>query len=408
MNEQRIAVITGVPAPYREPVFERLARRAEVTPRVFYTERVHPRTGWSPTERGENTRRGFDHEFLTNWSPRSLRRLPLVGQANLAVARQLARFDPTMVLLYGYSQLTHWLAYRHCRAHDVPLALRGDSNVWLDTAQSPASEIRRMLVRHLVRRADAILPIGSANRRFWEKYGAWPAQFFPAPYAVDNERVARIVGPRGAASQRPHHFLFSGRLVQRKGVDLLLEAFNRLSERRAARLTIVGDGPERRALEAMQSEEARSRTRWLGRLANDEAIRALADADVFVLPSRAEPWGLVVNEAMAAGVPVIAHRHCGAAIDLVEDGRTGWLYGEPTADSLLGALERCSADPEQTRALGQRALLKIQRWSLDRTVDAIVAAARATRRGRITRPRALPLAATGPLECPRLEGGMAA
>lgn len=406
MNEHRIAVVTGVPAPYRDPIFERLARRPEVALRVFYTQREHARTGWR--EHSSAARRGFDHEFLSNWSPRALRRLPLVGQANLSVADKLHRFGPTFVLLYGYSQLTHWLAYRHCRAHGIPLALRGDSNVWLDTAESPTSQVRRMLVRHLVRHADAILPVGSANRKFWEKYGAWAAQFFPAPYAVDNEHIARVVGPRRDRSGLPIHFLFSGRLVCRKGVDLLLEAFNRVVESAEARLTIVGDGPERKALEAMQSDAARSQTRWLGRLTNDAAIGELADADIFVLPSRAEPWGLVVNEAMVAGVPVIAHRHCGAAIDLVEEGRTGWLFAEPTADELFAALQRSAADPARARSMGERARIKVQRWSLDRTVDAIVAAARATARGRFSRPEALPLAGAGLGHLLAKEGGMAA
>ena len=90
--------------------------------------------------------------------------------------------------------------------------------------------------------------------------------------------------------------------------------------------------------------------------------------------SRYEPWGLVVNEAMAAGLPVIADRRCGAAIDLIELGRTGLLLNELSASAIGAALDRCAEDLASLRRMGRAAQKRVQEWSFDRTVDGFMAA----------------------------------
>ena len=387
-NARRIAIVTGVPAPYREPVFERLAKRPGVDLKVVYCTHSHQNVAWS--SEGETS---FEYvkEFPRNFTPKRFQRLPFFGYTNFGLSAALRDFEPDFVVVYGYNQSTHWMAFRHCLANNIPFALRSDSNVHIDLGLSWRNNIRRQLLRWLVKRAAAVLPVGSANRRYWEAFGAKPSQIHLAPYAVDNERIAEAVGERRPDPNGRVRFLYVGRLLPRKGVDLLIEAFNRIVSDRCS-LTIVGDGPEAETLKAAQSPIAASRTTWTGKLSNEETLKRYADADVFVLPSRYEPWGLVVNEAMAAGLPVIADRRCGAAIDLIDDGNTGRRLNELSADSLAEAMNQYVADPRSAIEHGAAAQQRIQHWNFDRTVDgflhAVDATARSTVAGELTRPGA--------------------
>lgn len=368
----RVAVITGPPAPYREPVFAELARRPGIDLKVFHAATGHADLGWQATD---SSSRLYEHVFLENYMPERGQRLPAVGYLSLGLPAELSAFRPNYLIVYGYNQLSQWLAFRHALTHGVPFALRSDSNFYLDRSETWQSSIRRRLLHRLVRRAHAVLPVGSANRMYWQKYGAADSQIFMAPYAIDNEKVARLVGEKQSRDpSAPLRLLYIGRLLHRKGVDLLLDAFSRLMETTPATLTIVGDGPERARLESMQTSRARRQTRWLGKLPNEEAMEAMRDVDLFVLPSRYEPWGLVVNEAMAAGLPVIAHREVGAAIDLVEDTVHGWILPNLTADSIYSALNEAARDREHLAQMGQMARARVQEWSIHRTVDGMVAA----------------------------------
>lgn len=368
----RVAVITGPPAPYREPVFAELAKRPGIELRVFHASTGHADLGWQSSNA---SKRDYDHVFLENYMPERGRRLPAVGYLSLGLPAELRSFAPDYLIVYGYNQLSQWLAFRYALSEGVPFALRSDSNVHLDRSQSIQSSIRRRLLHQLVRKAHAVLPVGSANRAYWETYGAQPSQVFMAPYAIDNAKVGRLIGDRTAsATDAPLRLLYIGRLLPRKGVDLLIQAFNQLVDQTSATLTVIGDGPERARLESMQSPAARTQTQWRGKLPNEQAIAAMRDADLFVLPSRYEPWGLVVNEAMAAGLPVVAHRQVGAAIDLMEDSVHGWLLEELTTDALLESFRQAAADREHLHMMGAMARARVQAWSISATVDGMIAA----------------------------------
>lgn len=384
MNRKRVAVVTGIPAPYREPVFERLAQRTEVELMVYYCAHGHQNVAWSATEDQVQRWRGYDCEFLYNYTPSRWQRLPMFGYSNLQIGSRLRQFHPDYVVVYGYNQMTHWLTFRYCRVHKVPFALRSDSNHRIDESTTAQSRLRRRLLRRLVRDCAAVLPVGTANREYWQSYGATDEQIHMAPFAIDNDQVARLAGERTPANGSPIRFVYVGRMIPRKGVDLLLRAFNDICVTHEATLTLVGDGASRDEWMQLQTPQARQRTIWHGRMSNHEVFQQFSDADVFVLPSRYEPWGLVVNEAMAAGLPVIADRRCGAAVDLVETGKTGVLLEELSVDSLRAAMFRFISDPQVAEQMGRHASKRIANWTYDHTVagflSAIAASARASRR----------------------------
>jgi glycosyltransferase involved in cell wall biosynthesis len=367
---RKIAIVTGLPAPYREPVFAELAQRAGIDLRVFYASTGHDDVGWSP----QPTRREYDHLFLRNYMPARGRRLPLIGYLSLGLPSELRRFDPDYLIIYGYNQLSQLLAIEFALRRRVPFALRSDSNALLDTRVDWRSQLRRRLVRSIVRRAHGVLPVGRLNQLFWERLGARPSQIFSAPYAVNNEAIASTAASQTRDSLGPIRLLYVGRLLPRKGVDLLLHAFNRLVEEADVALTLVGEGLIRAELEQLSSAKARERITWRGKLANEDVLAELGRAELLVLPSRYEPWGLVVNEAMAAGLPVVAHANVGAAVDLIQPGVTGWLFDHLTADDLFHVLKSGVGDRDQLREMGHAAQDRIARWSIAATVDGMLAA----------------------------------
>ena len=172
--------------------------------------------------------------------------------------------------------------------------------------------------------------------------------------------------PRGPARDRPGgapgpHVLFVGRLAGVKGAPLLLEAAARLAPRHPGlRVTLVGDGPERPALERRAAALGlAAAVRFTGFLGEDGVAARLAEADMLVLPSFAEGVPVVLMEAMASALPVVASRIMGIP-ELVEDGRSGILVPPGDVDALEGALCRLADDPERAGAMGRAGRARVE------------------------------------------------
>ena len=173
----------------------------------------------------------------------------------------------------------------------------------------------------------------------------------------------------------PARFVFVGRMVGWKGVDLLLEAWATLKKPSHYRLELIGDGPEHGKLQALRDQLGlASSVEFSGFQTQEECARRLAQADVLILPSLRECGGAVVLEAMASGLPVIAtdwggpaeylEDSCGILVPV--DSRDGFIAG------LAEAIERLGADPDLRRRMGQAGRRRVQRYSWDLKVDRIL------------------------------------
>jgi glycosyltransferase involved in cell wall biosynthesis len=158
-------------------------------------------------------------------------------------------------------------------------------------------------------------------------------------------------------------FLYCGQLIHRKGVDLLIDAFCE-SARVFPRieLTLVGDGPLRADLKQRIPADIRSRVDFAGFHPVAELPRFFAEADVFVLPSRHDGWGVVVNQAVAAGLPVICSDAVGAGADLVGGDENGYLFPAGDVGGLKAAISSFAAEPEKIRLFGQSSREKALDW----------------------------------------------
>jgi glycosyltransferase involved in cell wall biosynthesis len=265
----------------------------------------------------------------------------------------------------------------------LPLLLRGESN-GLREARGWRRPVKNLALRWLFDGTAAFLAIGTLNREFYRRHGVSPNRIFTAPYAVDNDffrRAAEALVPQRAALRRQERipadatvFLFCGKLTPVKRPLDLLAAFERLDAGDRAVLLYVGDGPLRGAL--VHRAAGRPQVRVTGFRNQTEIPRYYALADVLVLPSEFEPWGLVVNEALNFGLRVIVSDQVGAAPDLVQGEDHGQVVPVGDAEALGRALQTC-LETQPPRPHGKRV---IDAWGIDATVDGIVEALAASGR----------------------------
>ncbi len=273
---------------------------------------------------------------------------------------------PDAVLVMGWYSSTYWRAIWTALRHGIPLLYHGDTNL-----MSAPSGWRRPLwaikTRFLLSRFDAFLSVGRRAGAFLRFFGATDDRIFAAPHAVDNDFFAKARARR--AKNKPELrrrfglsadrfvVLFVGKLESKKRLADLLKAAAMMTP--APELLIVGRGP----LEASSQQEAVRLgldVRWAGFLNQTAVVDAYAAADCLALPSDGrETWGLVVNEALAAGLPCVVSNAAGAAPDMVGDGLAGAVVPVGDVSALAAALDsvrqRLSSGEDFERVCAARA-----------------------------------------------------
>ena len=354
----RVALLTEIPAPYRIPLFNALADRIDF--RALFLARADPRRPFYEPYRDEWR---FDHGFLPG---RGLRRAGRWLVFNRSVLRELRRFEPDAVAVGGWNQPAFWEALAYCRVRRIPVL------VWVEsTARDTRSEARplRLARRAMIAAAAGFFVPGRASAEYLQSFGVADKRIAIAPNAIDTAIFGEGANTaREGRAPESCTFLYVGRLDPEKGLDVLLRAFEHVP----GRLVVVGSGSEERRLRAVASE----RVRFLGPLDRDELVAWYAAADAFVLPSRSEPWGIVLNEAAAAGLPLVATEEVGAAHDLIEEGVNGFRVPAGDEGALAAALKRVADDAGFRTTAGARSLELSHRFSPEAWADGVVGLAR--------------------------------
>jgi glycosyltransferase involved in cell wall biosynthesis len=255
-------------------------------------------------------------------------------------------------MVVGYSPRFHRVAWREARALGRPVIFRGETTDVAVKRAWPVAVARDAALRLAYRRCAACLYIGHHSRDHFHRHGVGRDRLFFSPYCVDEstfaasdearERLRRAGRDEMGVPDTAVVLLYSGKLSARKGIDLLIPAVARLPEDVRARVVIalVGDG-ELRARMIEDGARAGVVVRPLGFRNQHELSRFYHAADLLVLPSRAsETWGLVTNEALLHGLPVVVSDRVGCAPDLVTDGVTGAVFASESAESLAAGLGR--------------------------------------------------------------------
>ena len=234
-------------------------------------------------------------------------------------------------------------------------ALRGKRWLFWGERLRQKSGIKELIQRGLampIAHASGIVGIGSAAEEDYRR--RFPnVPHFNIPYCCDLSAFFAV--RRYPKAARPVRFLFCGQMIERKGVDVLLLAFDRLVTKGVdAQLLLVGREAELPKFLTMVSPTARSRIRYEGFQAPERLPEYFAMSDVFVLPSRHDGWGVVINQALAAGLPIITSNAVGAGLDLVDDGTNGIRVAAADVDGLFRSMAELASGPEIARKWGER------------------------------------------------------
>lgn len=365
-SRAQIAIISDEPTPYRMHVLRRIARELpDIVLHSIFTHPV-PSMPWQVGLDDAIRPVVFPELSLTNRTLVSPRSFPLFER----IRDHLVRHRIRMVVLLGYNNLTRFLLIHWAHARGLPLLLTGDSNIFDDARRGHLFRgIKRTYLRHVVKRVAALMPMGTCGRAYYRAYTNHTKPTFLFPYEPDYARLAecesgtkiRFMAQQGWSAER-RRFLYCGRLVDVKRVDILLDAFVRILDRRRDwDLVIVGDGPRRAELQGRLPANARDRVQWLGFLQFDDIVACYHACDALVLPSEREPWALVVNEAVATGLPVVSTDVAGAAVELVRHGVNGLLVPPRNVHAMADALLRIS-EPELNAQFRESAPGVLAQW----------------------------------------------
>jgi len=297
------------------------------------------------------------------------------------VFARLRDWQPDLAILTGWQSKMLIQAWWACVRLGVPRIVRGESSA---LAHRPAW--KRAVHRAWLRGFDQFLAIGEANRNFYRHAGIPDARLHACPYFVDNQRfstAADSLRERRGALRRgwsiPEHavcFLYCGKLIAKKHPLDLLRALQWASAAGGPiHLLVVGEG-ELMAQARELVERERLPVTFAGFLNQTEVVDAYVAADCHVLPSDSdETWGLVVNEAMACGIPAIVSDQVGCGPDLVSEGVTGAVFPMGNIDALAQRLIELAGDPARLRAMGAAARQRVlTQYSVERAVGGAMAA----------------------------------
>jgi glycosyltransferase involved in cell wall biosynthesis len=334
---KRVTVVSPEPTPYRAPLFDRIAERVELT--VIYAAQTVAGREWNVPLR---------HRAVF------LRGARLPGVRGLlrhdypvtpGIVRALSRSRPNVVVVSGWSTFAAQAAIAWSRSHGVPYVLHVESHD-LDPRPRWRRRVKDAVATPAIRGAVSVLAVGSAARDSAVARGAKEVRVFAN--TIDVERWME----RASTLRRPVRdgtlVLSVGRNVPEKGFDTLAAACREAG----VRLEIVHGG-----------------------LNEDELARRYAEADVFALLSRHEPWGVVVNEAAASGLPLVLSDRVGAAYDLLRDGENGYLVPADDVQAAAGALLLLARNAELRQRFGERSRELVRAWNYDASVEAFLAAA---------------------------------
>jgi glycosyltransferase involved in cell wall biosynthesis len=372
---KRLAVVVSHPIQYYAPLFRELAGRCELV--VFFAQKVSAEQQGAAGFGGAfdwdvDLLSGYEAEFLDNVSRRP-GPSRFSGADTPEVGKKLAdgRFDAVLVM--GWYLKSFIQAVWSAKRLGLPVMVRGDSQIGGGGAKALA---KSMAYPALLRVFDAALYVGQRSREFYRTYGYPESRLHFSPHCVDTDWFAgRATADAGAALRArlglepaDKAILFAGKLLPFKRPLDILEAWPRMTSR--PHILIAGSGELETAL-AERTAAIGAPLHRLGFLNQTEMPAAYAAADLLALPStRRETWGLVANEALACGAPVVVSDACGCAPDLAADGVAGRMFPMGDVAALAGAVDAVLADPPAAAAIAARSAA----YGLAAAADGVAAA----------------------------------
>ncbi len=288
------------------------------------------------------------------------------------VCRQAELFRPDFVVVNGYVGAEQTALILYCQKNRIPYAIESDTQLNI-----PSNKLKAFLKKAYLRRLlhnDFCygFPGGTLQKENLVYYGIPENRNFIMPMCVSEKRLLNVCDKIASKTELKSEmglsdkftYLFVGRLEEVKNVNLLIEAFEELQkEEKDIALLIVGDGSLKNSLEQYVNDHHVENVIFAGYVVFPDIIKYYKVSDAFVLPSTYEPWGLVVNEAMIMGLPVIASSDVGCALDLIDDGQNGYVFESNQLSDIKEKMKQVrNAEYKQ---MSISAKTKTEKWNFD-------------------------------------------
>jgi glycosyltransferase involved in cell wall biosynthesis len=295
----------------------------------------------------------------------------------VAVYRRLNLYDPKVVIIGGYNYLFCWAALFWAKKNTRKVIVINESH-YLDKKRLV---IKETIKRFFVSKCDAALVDGTRHRDYTIGMGLEPGKIFikhgtgPVDVSFYQRAVSQFRNNKLELCDKLgisyKNFLFVGRFSPEKNIIFLIKAYKRLKEEEAENwgLILVGNGSQKREIEDFICTNRVNDIFIPGFKQREELALFYAISDVFILPSISEPWGLVVNEAMASGLPILVSNRCGCYPDIVQDGRNGFSFDPVNEDELHGLMRSISQGKYNLETMGKASVEIIQEYTPCRAAE---------------------------------------
>ncbi|MBI2632840.1 MAG: glycosyltransferase family 4 protein [Parcubacteria group bacterium] len=386
MNRKKLAIFISHPVQYQAPLYQQLAEENDIDLTVYF----YSRHGIEESYDQEFNKKfkwdiplleGYHYEFLTNQSPAP--GFHFFGFINLNIFKKIYKnkFDAVMVNTWSYA--SDWFVLFATLFTKTPIFLRTENPLNQELFKSKWKIILKKIIfgKLLFPRISAFLYIGEENRKFYLYYGVPESKLFFAPYAVDNDRL--ISKSQKLESQKNQLqkklgiapgkvvILFVGKFIEKKRPLDLLAAYHLMSCDNKA-LVLVGEGRLRNEIENFIAMNNLENVYLIGFKNQTELSHYYALADILVLSSGMnETWGLVVNEAMCFGLPIIASNMVGCGTNLVKHNENGYIFPLGNIKMFSEYLDDLTKNSEKRKKFGKKSFEIIQKYSYSKTVATI-------------------------------------
>jgi glycosyltransferase involved in cell wall biosynthesis len=355
----RVVYWNNIPAPYMVERFDALAKRGNLDFEAWFSARTESDRSWKVDE----SKWRFSYRYLPSVE---------LGRSALAFPGLLLRGRAPDVLVSLYAGADFMAGSTLARRRGARIAF------WVEVTYDAWVKRRRWkeaVKARILPAADGILTAGDDGQSFARRYGVSDDRIHHVPHVVDFERLAR--GARLAEGERDRlraelgvrgvTFVYVGRLWAGKGLTYLLDAFGGLQARDVGEvsLLLVGDGSDEDELRAKARAKGLRNIVFCGFQGDDVLSRLYAASDVFVFPTLGDPFGMVVLEAMACGLPVIATTAAGEIAERVAEGVNGFLVAPASSDQLLERMTALARDKDLRDAMGAASIRKVAGQSPD-------------------------------------------
>lgn len=355
MKKYKVAIVTNIPSPYRIPLFEKIAEHPAINLFVYFTAMTDKNRKWVMRLSDK-----FRYKVLPGFTLRYHGKDLLSYHINLSIIKELIRNDYDIVIAGGYASFATQISFFISKLRNIP------SILWSGGTINEPSLLRKIslpLAKFIVKHAEACIAYGTRAREYLISLAASPEKVFIAYNTVDTDffmqRCSQLKSKKDELKNKMGiknkiTVLYIGQLIERKNVKYLLKAYSKLKDGLDVALLIVGDGDQKNELKDLCIKDNINDVFFVAFKQKEELPQYYAMSDLFVLPSVQEVWGLVLNEAMASGLPVITTNKVGASVDLIKNGENGYVVEPSNTEQLYEAMKKILSDPKIRESMGKR------------------------------------------------------